>query len=268
MKAKIAIKEPVKFVTIDCGENKFLQEVVDEINQDPEIRTLWRITSVMAIRRMNMTDHGILHFNIVANNALAIARLLLKRNFSLSITKDYGLLAEDAELVVVLASLLHDLGMSVHRINHEEFSVVLAQRLLERLLAKLPVEKRTIIISEILHAIFSHRSEGHPLTLEAGIVRVADALDMSGGRSRIPYDNKKMDIHSVSAMAIDDVEIKPGHNFPVQIEITMNHTAGLFQVDQFLQKKIVESQIDRYLQVLIFINKDGKKQLFKDFYRR
>ncbi len=115
-----------------------------------------------------------------------------------------------AELVILLASLFHDLGMSISREGHEEFSLILANSILHRILDFLPVEERTIVISETLHAIIAHRSGGTPYTIEAGIVRVADALDMSEGRSRIPYQAGKIDIHSVSAAAIDKVEILDG----------------------------------------------------------
>ena len=46
-----------------------------------------------------------------------------------------------------------------------------------------------------------------PLTLEAGIVRVADALDMAKGRSRIPFERGRVSIHSLSAAAIESVPL-------------------------------------------------------------
>ena len=121
------------------------------------------------------------------------------------------------------------------------------------------------MIAETLHAIISHRKDGQPLTLEAGIVRVADALDMSKGRSRIPYEAGRIDIHSVSANAIDTIHIKKGSKTDVLIEIVMNHTAGLFQVDELLKQKVTGSGLESYLDVKIFIEKEGKRQLFKDF---
>jgi metal-dependent HD superfamily phosphatase/phosphodiesterase len=123
------------------------------------------------------------------------------------------------------------------------------------------------LTSEVLHAIISHRSDGRPLTVEAGIVRVADALDMSEGRTRFPYQEGKVDIHSVSALAIDDITIKAGRKTPVQVDITMNHTAGIFQVDELLKKKVMGSGIEKYLEIKIFMDKGQGKQLFKDFYQ-
>ena len=69
-----------------------------------------------------------------------------------------------------------------------------------------------IVRSEILHAIISHRSGGTPMTLEAGVVRIADALDMARGRSRIPFEKGSQSIHSISAAAIESVSIEAGRH--------------------------------------------------------
>src|SRR5215470_5121431 len=197
-------------ISVPTEDNALLAEVLHLINTNVEITTLWKITNVNAIKRLGMTDHGPHHFQIVANNALRIQRLMVKQNVRMSISADFGLSEHHAEVVVLLASLLHDAGMSIHRIGHEEFSLFLVNTLLRELLDPWNVVERTIVISEVLHAIISHRSDGKPLTVEAGIVRVADALDMAHGRSRIPYEQGKIDIHSVSAMAIDEIEIHEG----------------------------------------------------------
>ena len=96
---------------------------------------------------------------------------------------------EDAEVVVLLGALLHCVGMSVHRDRHEDWSLFLAEPKARELLAGIYAEPElTVVVSEVLQAITSHRESGHPLTLEAGIVRVADALDIEEGRSRIPFE--------------------------------------------------------------------------------
>ena len=101
--------------------------------------------------------------------------------------------------------------MSIHRDDHERYSLFLAAPLIDELLADLyDVAIRTVLRSEVVHAIIAHRAGGHPLTLEAGIVRVADALDMAKGRSRIPFQAGELNIHSVSAAAIESLEILRG----------------------------------------------------------
>ena len=93
-------------------------------------------------------------------------------------------------MVVVLGCLTHCLGMAIHRNGHEEMSLFLAADRLPRLLEGLYEEpESTIIQAEVLQAIISHRSDGQPLSIEAGVVRVADALDMAKGRSRIPFES-------------------------------------------------------------------------------
>ena len=102
-------------------------------------------------------------------------------------------------------------------------------------------------------------------TIEAGIVRVADALDMSEGRSRIPYQSGKIDIHSVSAAAIDRVEIHEGDNRPLQINIMMNNIAGIFQVDELLRRKLLGSGIEQYVKVNAFLVEGEESSLVKEF---
>lgn len=245
--------------------NNLLEKALQVINQDSEIKTLWRVINVNAIDRLGMSDHGAVHYQIVANIALRLGRILHKNGVEMSITKNYELSYQYAELVILLASLLHDLGMTISREGHEEFSLFLANSILHRILKFLPVEERTIVSSEVLHAIIAHRSDGKPYTIEAGIVRVADALDMSEGRSRIPYEAGKVDIHSISAAAIDKVEILAGADEPVHINIWMNNSAGIFQVDELLKGKLVGSGLEEYVKVRAFIDSIAEKTLVKEY---
>jgi len=136
---------------------------------------------------------------------------------------------------------------------------------LYKVLNFLPVEEQTIVASEVLNAIISHRKNGAVLTLEAGIVRVADALDMSEGRSRIPYEAGKIDIHSISAAAINGVKIKEGKAKPIQIIITMNNSAGIFQIDELLKSKLKGSKLEKYIEVKAYVKSDVEKRLVKNY---
>ncbi len=255
----------LKEIHVPTKDNDLLVKVLKIINKNEEISALWKVCNVHALNRLGMSDHGPVHFQIVANSALRISRILHKHGVEMSITKDFGLPVEYAELVVLLASLLHDTGMSIDRENHEEFSLFITNNLLREMLTFLSIETRTIIISEVLHAIINHRSKGRPFTIEGGIVRVADALDMTHGRSRIPYEAGKVSIYSVSALAIDTVEISEGTEKPVNITITMNNSAGIFQVDEFLKRKLESSPIEKYLKVKAFIKGQTERSLIKDY---
>ncbi len=252
-------------IKVPILDNEILGKALEIINENQEIRTLWKVINVNAIDRQGMSDHGPVHFQIVANIALRLGRILQKNNVEMSITQYFGLSVEYAELVILLASLFHDLGMSINREGHEEFSLFLANNILHQVLDFLPVEERTIVTSEVLHAIIAHRSDGKPYTIEAGIVRVADALDISEGRSRIPYQAGNVDIYSISAAAIDKVEIVEGEETPIQINILMNNSAGLFQVDELLKKKLLGSGIEKYVKIRAYIERRREKKLIKEF---
>lgn len=256
--AKMPIRLPVE-------DNELLQKAMDFVNSSVKIRTMWHVINVNAIERIGYTDHGPVHFNIVSNVALRMIRLLAKRGIECGIVKDFGLTQKHAELVVVLGSWFHDFGMTINRKGHEEFSLFLANRIMEDVLTFLPEDEQVIVRSEVLHAIINHRDDGRPLTVEAGIVRVADALDMSKGRSRIPFERGKVDIHSLSAYAIDNVEILEGKDIPIEINIYMTNSAGLFQVDELLKEKLVNSGIDQYCGVKAYVVGETEKKLLSEF---
>jgi len=256
-------------IRVPARHNSRLQQVVDRVNADVEIYTLWQVNNVNAVQRLRMSDHGPVHVQIVTNIALKLLRLLGIKGVQPNIITDYNLTGynlsgDDAEVIVLLASLLHDLGMSIHRLDHEEYSLFLARPKIGELLDGLyDVPIRSILTSEILHAIISHRAGGRPLTLEAGVVRVADALDMAEGRTRIPFEAGQVNIHSVSARAIERINIEEGTNKPIRILIKMNNAAGIFQVDKLLKDKLEASGLERYIEVEALVEGETDKKLFK-----
>jgi metal-dependent HD superfamily phosphatase/phosphodiesterase len=255
---------PIKLPT---RHNPKLQALVDAINADGELYALWECANVNAVNRLGMSDHGPVHVRLIANIALKLLRLLVARDITPNIVSDHHLQNEEAEVVVSLAALMHDLGMSIHRRDHEQYSLFVAQMKLRELLpAAYPDPHMAAIVrSEILHAIIAHRSDGHPLTLEAGVVRVADALDMSSGRSRIPFESGVINIHSLSAYAIEKVEIAPGASKPIRISIHMNNSAGIFQVDELLKDKLRGSGLEQHIEVEASIEGEAEKKLIQVF---
>ena len=196
------------------------------INADPEVRGWWHMAQVNS-ERLRMSDHSWVHVQIVLNIALRLLRLLVKGGVEPAMVADHGMRDRDAEVVVAAGALLHDVGMSIHRADHEAYSLFLAERKLRELLDGVYEEpERTVVDREALHAIIGHRRRGEPYTVEAGVVRVADALDMAQGRSRIPVEAGQMGIHALSAAAIDSIDIAAGEERAVRIEITMNNSAG------------------------------------------
>ena len=220
------------------------------------------MANVNAVARLEINDHSWVHIQIVTNIALKLLRQLTKNDVEPSLVRDFRMTSDDAEVVVVCAALLPDVGMSVHRKDHEDFSLFLAEPKLRELLEDIYDEpERTVLVSEILQAIISHRADGEPLSLEAGVLRVADALDMAKGRSRIPFERGSVSIHSLSAAAIDQVRIEDGQTRPVMVEIVMNNSSGIYQVDGLLKAKLRGSGLEPYIEVVARIDTEAEKRL-------
>ena len=246
--------------------NRKLRRVLERANADKELKGWWHVANVNAVVRLTINDHSWVHIQIVANIALKLLRQLTKNGVEPSLARDYGMEGEDAEVVVVLAALTHCVGMSVHRKGHEDWSLFLAEPKLRELLDGIYDEPdRTVIVSEVLQAITSHRADGEPLSLEAGILRVGDALDMAKGRSRIPFEKGQVSMHSLSAAAVEEVLIGDGETKPVRIEIVMNNSSGLFQVDGLLKAKLRGSGLEPYVEVIAHIDTADEKRLVPEY---
>jgi metal-dependent HD superfamily phosphatase/phosphodiesterase len=253
-------------LNVPSRHNEKLSQVLARINEDLELHQLWKCANINAVDRSGISDHGEVHIQIAANAALKMLRLLADADVETSVVKDYGLAYEDAEVIVVLAACLHDVGMAIHRDNHEQYSLMLAAPKARELLAGLYEEpERTIMVSEVLHAVIAHHWDTPCNTIEAGVFKVADALDLTQGRSRIPFEAGQTNIHSVSAMAIDSVALEKGETVPIRVVVTMSNSAGIFQVDELLKRKLQNSTIAPYVQVVARIEGETEKRLV-EFY--
>jgi metal-dependent HD superfamily phosphatase/phosphodiesterase len=245
--------------------NRKLEGFLDAVNSDEQVRAWWYMAQVQS-ERLGMSDHSWVHVQIVLNIALRLLRLLVRAGVEPAVVTDHGMRDRDAEVVVAGGALLHDVGMSIHRADHEAYSLFLANAALERLLADCYREpERTVLAAEILHAIIGHRRRGEPYTLEAGVVRVADALDMAQGRSRLPLEAGHEGIHSISAAAIDEVRIEAGEERPVRIEVQLNNSAGIFQVDDLLATKIRGTPLEGRIEVIATVEGETEKRLLTGF---
>jgi uncharacterized protein len=260
---------------IPIRSNTKLKQVMEKVKEDKKLQTYWRCSNVMAIERMGYTDHGPTHVKIVSNIALKLLRILTeKKLITPSIVENYGMSQDDAEVVVVLGSILHDLGMIIQRRDHEKYSAFLAYDVLQNLLVSTyNVEEQAIITSEVLHAIVCHEdqpsmaADTRILTKEAGIVGIADALDMEAGRARIPFSSGKVDIHAVSALSIEKVEVESTENAPkpITIRVKMSDSAGVFQIDQLLKPRIIKSGLQQYFHVIAEIAGEKETRVIDKF---
>jgi metal-dependent HD superfamily phosphatase/phosphodiesterase len=245
-------------INVPAQRNAKLRKILERVNADDGLKAWWHVANVNAVKRLGINDHSWVHIQIVANIALRLLRILVKRGVEPAMVEDYDLKNEDAEVVVVLGALLHCVGMAIHRDRHEDWSLFLAEPKARELLEGIYEEPE---LSVVLQAITSHRESGRPLTLEAGIVRVADALDIEEGRSRIPFERGRVSIHSISAAAIDEVVLSEGKDRAVSVEIKMNNSAGIYQVDELLRSKLHASGLEPYVEVVARIETEAEKSL-------
>jgi metal-dependent HD superfamily phosphatase/phosphodiesterase len=245
--------------------NRKLERFLEAVNADERVRAWWYMAQIQS-ERLGMSDHSWVHVQVVLNISLRLLRLLVKGGIEPAMVTDHGMRDRDAEVVVAGGALLHDVGMSIHRADHEAYSLFMVQERLQSLLAGVYDEpERTVVTSEILHAIIGHRRRGEPYTVEAGVVRVADALDMAEGRSRIPVEGGQYGIHALSAAAIDEVRIEAGDERPVKIEIEMNNSAGIFQVDDLLATKLRGTPLEGHVEVVAEVAGETEKRLLPSF---
>jgi metal-dependent HD superfamily phosphatase/phosphodiesterase len=245
--------------SVPARHNPRLQSLVDRIKADEELRQLWRCANVNAVERLGLSDHGETHIRIVANAGLRLLRLLVEAGQPASVVAHHGLAREDAEVVVVLAAALHDVGLVVHYERHHEFSLALAHEKARALLSGLyPVRERTILLAEVLHAIAAHLDDLACLTLEAGVLRVADALDLTKGRSRSPEPAAP---GALAASAIEEVSLLRGEARPVRIEIRMSHPSGVLHADEVLRPRLQGSLLAGLVEVFARVESETERRL-------
>jgi metal-dependent HD superfamily phosphatase/phosphodiesterase len=257
--ADVRIKVPTR-------GNRKLERLLEAVNADDQVKAWWHVSGVNATRRLGMSDHSWVHIQVVVNIALRIARLLFRRGVEPGLVTEFGMTERDAEVVIAAGALFHCVGMSIHRTDHEAYSLFLTADKLGSLLVDVYEEpERSVVVAEALHAIIGHRRRGDPFTLEAGIVRVADALDMARGRSRVPFEAGHQNIHSLSAYAIEGVKISAGRDKAVRVEIAMSNSAGIFQVDELLATKLRGSGLEEHMEVVARIEAETEERLIPVF---
>jgi len=238
------------------GKYGVVARAVSVLEKDPEVASLLRMSNVMAVSRLGYNDHGPVHARIVAGAALELLERLIAEGVQLTSIKDEVARSEDeVRAIVVFAAYLHDIGNAIHRDMHEVLGALIAKDVVDRLLPKVleGVGDRVYALrQEILHAIHATAYNASCLTVEAGVVKVADGLDMSEGRARLPYKLGKIDIHSVSALSIKRVDIERGEHRPIRIVVQAEDLAGLFQIERVLLPKIRTSGLEDYIEVAMY----------------
>jgi len=239
-----------------------LNAVLEAIDADVTIEAYLEAQNVNPVNRMRYNDHGTKHVHIVRDRALRLYDLLKQGGVPFNGVAEHGLAEADESVVIALAATLHDIGHVVHRDDHPYYSLPLAADVLQEFLTEFYDTKGAIRVQgEILHAILCHHTPETPLTLEAGVVRVADALDMERGRSRIPYEHGGRGINTVSSQAIEDVRLLHGEDKPVLVEIGMRNAAGVYQVDNLLKAKLERSGLEEHVRIVAINRREGEDRI-------
>ena len=238
-----------------------LNEILPDLLDDPEVTTYLKAQNVNAVTRKGYNDHGPKHIEIVRNRALRLYDLLKRGDVAFNGASQQGPDEADEPVIVALAATLHDIGHVVHRDSHSYYSIPLAADLLDRFLPQYYDTQETVRVkAEVLHAILCHHTEETPLTREAGVIRIADGLDMERGRSRIPYEKGGRGINTLSSQAISNVSLQAGDDRPVLVEIEMVNAAGVYQVDNLLKAKLRDSRLEDDIRI-VAINTKAENQL-------
>ena len=234
---------------IDAPGASRTAQIVQVLESDIEVQTLWYMANRTS-RRAAVNDHGPVHVRTAMHHGDTLLRLLMEAGVQPNCITDHAMTEDDTRVVVLLGLALHDVGMSIHRDRHELLSVPIALDWLRRKVPPIYAEPQlTVIISEVGHAILAHNVNERCLTLEAGIVKVADALDMTKGRSRKALSAGKIDIHSISAAAVEAVRVVRGTNKPIRIEVDINNPSAVFHLKEVFGQKLAHSSIQDYVEV-------------------
>ena len=233
-----------------------VKEIAEFLFHDEEIQALHDYANIVSIKRLGFNDHGPVHMRTAALNALTMFELLADAQIKMNLEQEEIGTSEDSRTVVLVASLLHDLGMTVARGKHEFLSIHFAYPILNRVLEKFypdDIYKRIIIRSMIIEGIFGHMATQPIHSLEAGLVLIGDGCDMEKGRARITTllatKPQVGDIHKYSSRAIQKVKIQKGTEKPIKIQVTMSQSVGFFQIEEVLYTKIASSPVKPYIEL-------------------
>lgn len=231
-------------------------ELVKYLFEDEELQELQEYANNVSIKRLGYNDHGPVHMRQVVGNAIKMLNILHYAGIKTSLEKEEIGTFEDSMSAVILAGMMHDLGMAIGRQGHEEMSVILAQPIIDRTLLHLfpnNLHKRVVIKSVATEAIIGHMSSRKIHSIEAGILLIADGCDMTKGRARIPLAINNTprvgDIHKYSANAINRIGIHHGEKKPIKIDIEMSGDVGFFQIEEVLLTKIDSSPAKEYVEL-------------------
>lgn len=233
---------------------RVLRALVD----NAEIQAMQDYANTVSITRLGFNDHGPVHMRTVCRNALKMLKLLYVQGVPATLQKEGAGTFDDSVMAVMLASFLHDFGMTIGRQDHELYSGILAYQTINDILQQVMpgdeyLRRRVMIRSMAMEGIMGHMGTRRIHSIEAGLILIADGCDMTKGRARIPLEMNTRpaagDIHKYSAGSIDRVALMAGQERPIRIEVQMSAQVGLFQVEEVLLQKINSSPAKPFVEL-------------------
>jgi uncharacterized protein len=259
----VKIKESLQAL----GVSARVMEAVNMAAQDEEIQAVQEYANNVSIVRLGYNDHGPVHMRTVLLNTVIMLGFLREAGIKTSLQNENIGDFDDSLIAVIYGSMLHDLGMTMGRQDHEIFSMPLAYPIIERHLAEIykdSLQKKVITRSLAMECIAGHMGNRPVCSIEAGIVQVADGCDMTKGRARISMalgQNPRVgSIHQFSANSIEKVLLTKGREKPIQIEVLMSSQVGLFQVEEVLLTKIASSTAKPYIELYAYVEGEEPKR--------
>jgi metal-dependent HD superfamily phosphatase/phosphodiesterase len=257
------LKMPSSYTSLEQQSVKTLMEglamypkalkMFQMLQVDPEVDALLNMANFIAVQKLGYNDHGPIHARIVAANGVRLLRILLDSGkVDIDSIKGLGMTEDDAHLIVVTGCMLHDIGNAIHRNQHEISSIVCAKGVLDRMLPEIynDVSRRVAVTTQILHTLYAHDEGANALTIEAAVVVIADGCDITKGRGRLSFDLGKHDIHSISALSIESVDIRKGTDKLIEINVNMSNSAGIYQVQETLGSKVAASPLRDHVEIV------------------
>ena len=265
----------VKELSIESKITKRLQnnpvclKLVNYLFEDEELQMMQEYANNVSIKRLGYNDHGPVHMRQVTANAIKMLNILQQSGIQTSLEREEIGTFEDSMCAVIIAGLMHDLGMMIGRQGHEDMSSLLAQPIIKRALEYVfpeDLNRRVVIKSLATEAIIGHMSSRKIHSIEAGIILIADGCDMTKGRARIPMaintTPRVGDIHKYSANAINRIGIHHGERRPIRIDIEMSGDVGFFQIEEVLLTKIDSSPAKKYVELYAGVSGEEPKFYF------
>jgi metal-dependent HD superfamily phosphatase/phosphodiesterase len=239
-----------------------LPQIFDSILKDPRILSYYRLGDFMATYEYKTTPHDLNHAKRAAYYALSIYDHLHSRKIKSDIVKAKIVDLKEAEAIVLMAAMMHDIGNTVDREKHPTYSVFLAEPVISDLLGEYFPERKAVMYPMVLHAINAHSSRGiPPETLEANCVALGDRCDVSHKRIREDYHVKRF--KSLVDETIENIDINSKVT-PLTIDVYMDDPLAIFRVERIIKEINTRCfMVKKYATVRGFLKEKGKMKLFE-----